>query len=255
MERIRKWLNEKGTYQAGVDLLLDIHPDHHLAELFTGERETSFKAKKLKQLLQDLLHTSPKGKSKPDLARVSGPSHQVKQLQEQVDDLNDQLEDLQGQVDDAQDSKTGKQPGRWSHPDDQDAVERSLHQGWHPLYLERSNLQARIYDVAQLGKKDPKQKDAAAAMAFRILELDRKIKSYYDQRDQYFTTGSLPDEPPAEQYAQDPVIAARKLQNHERYARTFKKQLEKDPADDNARKLLNKHQKAIEHYKTFLKIQ
>src|SRR5437763_1793794 len=67
--------------------------------------------------------------------------------------------------------KSQKTPGRWSHPDDQDPVEKSLFTSWHPLFLERANLQSRILDVARQGQKDPEKKVEAGQMAHRILHL------------------------------------------------------------------------------------
>lgn len=238
---IKAWLNEKGTYLAGVDLFLKCCPGHQLAELFTAEGESLFKMKKLQQELQNLVAQDPGPvqnitPSKPAISPAEKiPTLPPAQIGQQV---VDQLQ---------------KQPGRWSDPAHMDAAEKDLHATWHPLFLEMNNLQARIYDVAKAGTTDGEQQKAAGIMAHRILNLAQQCKAIYKTRDAYFSTGQLPA--PAVALAVDPQIAFLKLKNAERYVREFTAKLKAKPNDKKATEKLAHWQNIVSEYKTQLNIK
>lgn len=239
MDDITKWLNERGTYHQGVALLLKHQPGHRLADLFTQEQQSDFKAKKLHQALLQLATQQPAAAIVPAAppAATAGP-------------------DPAAPGSTATEHTPARIPGQWSHPDARDAVENRLHGQWHPLFLERANLQSRIYEVAKAGTTNRKKRDEACRMAHRILDLERSIKRIYQQRDQYLVTGQEPAaDPDAVQYAQDPILAAKDLENRRKYVRTFRTKLKSNPDDTKAQQLLQQHLAAVEHYERFFKIR
>lgn len=249
METIRTWLNDGGTYQAGVDLLLQHTQDPGLHELFTQEMETDFKRKLLRQELLQVLKSNAQPAKPPNTgpAKVSEAATAAQVPATGGPGL-------------ASEKLSKKSPGRWSHPSQMDQIEKDLHDTWHPLFLEMCHLQNTIYDVAKAGTKpstthphclqDPAKKKEAQKMAFRILDLARQCKQLYIQRDQYLYTGAVPVDD-SEQYAVDPAIAWKEMQNAERYVRQMKRNLAKNPDDENSKRLLAKHQAAVDHYKKF----
>jgi regulator of replication initiation timing len=286
MERIRQWLNDGGTYQDGVDLLLQFSQDPDMVELFTLEMETDFKKKLLRQELLQVLKSQSEDPEPPNAGQatvladqnelpaaaglaapvaseiVTELSQQLEQTmdelteaKDQIDDLELQNEQLQDENHDLQKKVTTKSPGRWSHPSKMDQVEKELHDAWHPLFLEKCHLQNIIYDLANEGKTNREKCIQAGQMAHRILDLSKQCRSFYKKRDTYFTTGQAPMvDAAAEQYAVDPVVALKKLANAERYVRQMKNNLEKNPDDENSKRLLAKWQAAVDHYKEFLKL-
>ena len=238
METIRTWLNDGGTYQDGVQLLLQHSQDPGLHELFTQEMETEFKRKLLRQELLQLL----KNNSQP-VDHSNAGQMQVSKV------LNVQPVAGTGGPGLASENLSKKSPGRWSHPSKMDEIEKALHDTWEPLFLEMCHLQTSIYDVAKLGIKQPAKKDEAAKMAFRILDLAKQCKQLYKQRDDYFVTNQAPVAAP--QYAIDPVVAWKEFKNAERYCRQMNANLKKNPDDENSKQLLAKHQAAVDHYKRF----
>jgi hypothetical protein len=247
MEEIKNWLNSGGTYSEGVAIFCRHSTDKKLIQLFTTEMVTEFKKQKLKTAMKDLFRSLPA--ARVDQKPVQQPVSAEKQ--------GKMISPGAGQpVASPKVTKMSqKTPGRWSHPDDQDTVEKSLFDIWQPLFLEKTNLQSRILDIAKQGTKDPAKKDEAGQMAHRILNLARQIRKIYTQRDEYFATGSVPvdEKPSARQYAIDPVIAHKEWKNAERYVRTMKNKLKKNPADQSAIELLAYHQAAVDHYKEFFK--
>lgn len=91
-------------------------------------------------------------------------------------------------------------------------------------------------------------------MALQILDLDDQCDALYQKRDHYQEHKRLPEEKQPMEISQDPMLWPKMLTNHQRYAREFKKKLEKDAANTSAASHLQKHEWAVGEYKKLLKM-
>lgn len=260
---IKDWLNNGGTYAEGVELLLQATTDQSLHELF-AEAESDFKRKLLKEELKALVMASPALINQPVIDQVINQENVIQDLQDENDTKDETIQELQ-EVIDMKDNQIQqleqtkpvhiKTPGRWSHPDHRDETEKSLHDEWHPLFLEMQHHRNTIYEVAKAGAVYPEKKTEACHKAQAIIKLSKQCREIYKKRDHYFKHGVLPYEaPPLEQYAVDPIAAVKDLENRKRYVRTMKANLAKNPDDQNSQQLLARHRAAVDHYKKLLNI-
>lgn len=295
MQEILEWLDSKRSYDEGVKLYLKYGKDPLLHKLFQ-EEYSEFKLKKLHTVLEQLAGpavdtVSPKiSTSKPGLiispAEVIVPAANIQEIKNQVteiieekeaelrwqiDDLEDEQYNLRKQVDTINNDQEKLQedvkklqvaqkgaPRGW--PPSMDETLRGLHDQWHPLFVEKKSLQARIYDLALLGQKDPLKKKEAGAMAHRILDLRDACREIYKRRDHYLVNGEVLQEPKLLDIPDDPKKWPITLQNYERYARQYRNKLAKIAVTEanqtrieNFKKQLAKYEWGVNELKNLLK--
>jgi hypothetical protein len=123
-------------------------------------------------------------------------------------------------------------------PKDMDDELRSLYDEWLPKFIYKKNLQARIYDVALLGKKDEAEKRKAGEMAHKILDLRNECRAIYQKRDYYLEHKKMPEEKKLCDIPEDPKKWPLELQNAQRYVRDKKLKLKKlEPTEANKKKI------------------
>lgn len=225
MEDVLHWLNNSRNYQAGVELYLKYGRDKLLKTLFTAEAESEFKrtrlVKALKELYNNFQHpTSPKAAIQRQLEKQD-PTENFKY---------------------------------WPPIPIADPVLAALYESWRPIYAEMMNLQARIYEVAQLGNSDPAKAMEASEMVHRILDLDDACDEIYAKRDHYYQHGTLPANVQNHEPVGDPVKMAVELNNSLRYIREYKAKLKKDPANVKAAEKLLKHENRVKELRIALKM-
>lgn len=272
MDEIRRWLDSKRPYDAGVKLYMQYGQDPlHL--LLFQEEYTEFKRVRLIELLEGLCLASPEPPTEPVLA--GGISEVVmvniedveefKQLQNDHEDLLEEKEELEIQVETLEEEKQGLQdenqklkserknaPRGW--PAAMDETIKALHDQWHPLFVEKKNIQARIYDIALAGQSDPEKKKEAGAMAHKILDLRDQCKRIYAQRDHYIKYHKLPEEKKPIGIPDDPMKWPVTLQNFQRYVRDYKNKLLKQPHNEAFQKQLEKYQWGVAELKKIMKL-
>jgi hypothetical protein len=228
MDDIRKWFNTRKNYQEGVKLYLKYGKDPILTRLFTEEAQSSFKETKLASSLNDILLSS-KSPVKPD-AKQSPLANKPKLQQSDKIARN-----------------------KW--PEQCDEILSTLKHRWRELYGEMINLQARLGDLARGGATDPNKREEAGRMALRILDLDESCDEIYEKKEYYQEHGKLPIETSPIEISLDPALWYKRLQNHQRYCRQFRKDLEKEPGNIDKAELLKKHEWAVNQYKKLLKME
>lgn len=219
MQIIADWLNGRREYTAGVKLYLMYGEDRKLKRLFSEEGLSDYKKKRLEAELRGLMEGSKKEKKEETkvVARVGG-----EKLIE----------------------------SKWNK--ERDEIENSLYLQWKEKFVEMMDLCSRIGDVAREGLKNATKKQEAARMAFRILDLDEECDEYYRKRDFYKENKKLPDERKRGELCMDPRQIPKKLLNHERYVRDYKRKLKENAADEAAAEQLKKHEWFVEEYKKIL---
>jgi hypothetical protein len=239
MDDVKKWLNGPASYDEGVKLLLKYCQDQNLRMLFTIQQESHYKRTRLRAFLTDLAlkKTSPPKENRPKSSTGTIPTKQGTKWH---------LSSPHAPV-----AQNG-----WNDPSKMDDVERSLHERWKPLFSEYNHLRSAIWEIALAGEKDPVQKAAAGRMAHRIVDLADAIDDLYFQRDHFRHHGHLPSNihPSPGETAVDPAIAYRKLKNAERYCRTFRGKLDKNPKDTASAAKLVKWTLVVDKYNKLLKI-
>lgn len=191
MEVIRQWLNGAKDYDAGVALYMQHGDDKDMKALFR-EYRTSFKEKKLVELLKGLLST-------------------VKQVKV---------------VTSAKETKLQTETHGW--PAKMKPELAALKEVWKPLYKEMMNLCARLYDVALLGKADKNKEMEAGQMAQRILNLRDEIKDIYSDRDHFIQHGHFPGKEQAFTPVVDPLKLAERRLAVRRYLTRLNNELKKE---------------------------
>jgi hypothetical protein len=241
MDDIRIWFNGARKYEDGVQLYLKYGKDPLLIKLFTQESYSDFKLKKLTSALDDILSTNCK---KPvTLANFQRVVTETPgQIKTEVAANLDKLE--------AEHKLPEK---KW--PDVRDPILEALYLKWKPVFAEMMNLVARVGDIARAGKTDPNKKEEAGRMALRILDLCDECDTYYFNRDHYIEKKALPVEKKPIDISLDPLLWPKLLQNHSRYVRQFKRDLEKDPSNIQKAEYLKKHEWAVSEYKKLLKMK
>jgi hypothetical protein len=175
MQVVKDWLNGSRDYDEGVALYMQYGDDKDMKALFR-EYRTSFKEKKLVELLKGLL-----GKEKQ--VKVATATKEVKLQVE-----------------------THGWPAKMK------PELAALKEVWQPLYKELMNLCARLLDVARLGRQDKNKEMEAGQMALRILKLREDIKEIYCDRDHYLQHGCFPGkEQPFTPVVDDLKLAERRL--------------------------------------------
>ena len=284
MQEILEWLDSKRSYDAGVRLYQKYGKDPLLHRLFQ-EDYSEFKLKRLHQALEQLASGLPTKKTivakVPDPPKPAGgiseviyvPASEINDIKKQVNYLAEEKEDLQYQVGDLEDTQYDLQkqvaaidadqdklkedvaklkiaqksaPRGW--PVDMDETVRSLHDQWHPLFVEKKSLQARIYDVALTGQKDPAKKKEAGAIAHRILDLRDACRNIYKRRDYYLVHGKVLEEPKLIDIPEDPKKWPLTLQNYQRYLRDYNNKLKKLSQTEANKSKLEDIQKQIAKY-------
>lgn len=227
MDDIRAWFNSGKKYEDGIKLYLKHGNDAKLIRLFTAEGYSAFKMQTLTSALDAILSATKPKKTIADVA--------VKQINRKAEEQITQQPSIEK---------------HWSK--ERDAVEQSLWLQWKPLFAEMMNLMARLGEVAIAGKKDPEKEQEAGRMALRILDLDDECDMLYNKRDFYLSNNKLPCEEPKHELCLDSKLWGKKLENHTKYARTFRARLKKDPSDTEAAELLQKHEWYVAEYKKLL---
>jgi len=193
MQQIKDWLNSSRPYDAGVALYMRYGDDKQMKELFT-EHRTPFKEKKLVELLKSLLNKSAAVKQKEEV----------------------KTENLK-----VNSSATHGWPAKMSKE------LAALKAVWLPLFKQRENLCARLYDVALLGKTDKNKEMEAGQMAHRILALQDEINGIYQDREYYIKHNCFPGkEQLFKPVVSDVKIAERRL-TVRRYLTRLKNELSK----------------------------
>lgn len=155
MDVIRNWLNGPRDYGAGVDLYNQYGDDPDMKLLFR-EFRTSFKEKKLVELLKGLMATDGASKKKTEAKE--------KQLVQET----------------------------FGWPEKMTTGMKALKDRWKPMYDEFRNLTSRLYDVAKQGQKDKNKELEAGQMAHRILNLRDQIQDIYYERDYFLKNKVFP---------------------------------------------------------------
>jgi hypothetical protein len=223
MEDIRQWLNGKRDYKTGVEIFLQHCTDGLLRRLFTQEGFSDYKYKKLVSELEGMVLKKPKpAEVKAVAVTETAPVKKKEPL--------------------------------WSEK--RDEVEQSLYLRWKQTYSEMINLQARVGDLSKEAtkNKDKAKMDEAGRMALRILDLDDECDGIFWQRDFYKKNSRLPEDDAPVEIALDANLWYKKLHNHQRYARKFRKIITKDPTNTTAAALLQKHEWGVSEYKKLLKM-
>jgi hypothetical protein len=247
MENIRKWLNGPRNYSEGVKLLLEHSQDEKLKKLFSTEGPTDFKKKKLHETLQQILSNTNRNGIKNFIQRQKPLEPELQKV------LNTTSTRLISQTPTRLDISAPLQnPNKW--PAQMDEVTKALFEKWKPIYAEKCNLEARIYEVAKAGLKNKSKEMEAGKMAHRILDLDDQCEQIYEQRNHYLKTGELPFHSKPSKLVVDPVKMATELKNAERYLREYKGRLKKNPADEKAAVKLKQYEEKIAYYKKELKL-
>jgi hypothetical protein len=198
--------------------------------LFNEEKQSQFKETKLASALNDLLLSGMSSAGLLPGAKISGGMVKKPEVKPE---------------------KIAK--NKW--PDQCDEILSSLKHRWRELYGEMTNLQARVGDLARAGVTDPNKKQEAGRMALRILDLDEACDEIYSKKDYYIEHGKLPLEAPPIEISLDPALWYKKLHNHQRYCRQFRKDLENYPGNTDKVDLLKKHEWAVSQYKKLLKME
>lgn len=221
MDDIRNWLNSKRDYNEGVQLFLKYNDDELLTRLFTQEGYSEYKFKRLVSSLEGMISRKPADK----------PPKRQEPVAEQTKPIN-----------------------KWNKK--RDEVEESLFLQWRQKYNDMIRLQALVGDLSKIAtrNKDKSKMDEAGRMALKILELDDDCDGIFWRRDFYKENRRLPEDDTPIKIAVDPSLWYKKLHNHQRYVRQFKKRLEKDLGDVDAAALLKKHEWAASEYKKLLKM-
>jgi hypothetical protein len=227
MEVIRHWLNGSRDYATGVRLYDQHGSNKLLKRLFSEEAPNETKKQRLVKELEAML----KGQVKEVL--------QVTQLEQRI----------------IQTTKQEAKPARTRWSEKMDEVEKSIFETWKPLYSEMLHLQTTIDALARAGVKDPDQEKQAGVMALRIIELDKLCDNLYEERDYYLQHGKRKESTGPVEISLLPEQWHKKLANHQRYIRDYRKQLEKDPTNTNAAAQIQKHEWAVAEYKKLLKIE
>lgn len=216
------WLNNP-DYKTGVKLFLQHSRNKRLNDLFRMEDETPYKRERLKKEIQQLID------KKPEPVTVEQPAVTYNS------------------------STAG-----WPPKPITDVVLAALYEQWKPLYDEMLNLQARMYDVAELAEHgDDMKRLQSCQMAHRICDLDDECDTIYAKRDYYLQHNKLPAAAGKKEIIGDPVKWALELQNQLRYERRYKGLLDKYPGhrlSDKRAQALKKCREEIAHYRTLLKI-
>ncbi len=230
MDDIRNWFNSKKNYSEGVVLYLKYGSDPMLIRLFQEEKQTIFKANKLASALEDILKGCVK-QAKQIINVDSKPSDKV--IKPDVSPKS---------------FKSG-----W--PEECDEILQTLRTRWREKYSEMTQLQVKVGDLAREGRTDPNKKEEAGRMALKILDLDEECDAIYHDRDFYIEHKKLPVETPPIEISLDPALWYKKLHNHQRYLRQFRKDLLKEPGNTDKAELLQKHEYAVKEYKKLLKME
>jgi hypothetical protein len=228
MDDIRNWFNTRKKYPEGVKLYLKYGRDPILIRLFTEEKQSDFKENKLASALNQILSSN----TTPAVTSLKQPPAAEKPIQTQTEKIA---------------------RNRW--PEKCDEILSSLKHRWRELYGEMTNLQARLGEVARAGATDPNKRQEAGRMALRILDLDGDCDDIYSKKDYYIEHGKLPIEISPIEISLDPALWYKRLQNHQRYSRQFRQDLEKDPGNIDKAELLKKHEWAVNQYKKLLKME
>ena len=191
MQPIKDWLNGKRDYAAGVALYMQYGDDPAMKSLFK-EYRTSFKEKKLVELLKGLLIT-------------------VGAVKEAVVEKSEKI-------------KT--ETHGW--PEKMTRELQALKDTWQPLYKEMMNLTARLYDVALLGKQDKNKEIEAGQMSHRILDLRDQIREIYSDRDHYIKHGCFPGKEQLFVPVVDPLKLAERRLTVRRYLTRLNRELSKN---------------------------
>lgn len=183
MEAIKDWLNGNRHYATGVALYLQYGKDVKLRNLFNEPIKTAFKEKKLVEVLLQLYSGTVKAVAvKQTTTEKYLTTHKT------------------------------WQPGT-------DAILNALREQWRPLYGLRSNLKARIHDVALAGNTDTVKRQEAAQMAAEIISISKQINKIYAKKSYYEQHGKLPLEPVETDGIGDAATAYLLKKNAERYLR------------------------------------
>lgn len=218
MNEIVTWLSGIRDYETGAKLYQRFGTSDLLKRVFKGEW-THFKEQKLQEAMQSMI-------------TVEKPCDEIKKH------INQHSPEK-----------------AWPH--EKDSMLQALWEKWKPVYSELMNLQARIYEVALLGKenKDGYRKAEARDMALRILQLDGLVESIYQQRDYYIKHGKAADDKEMDDFPTDAVEVLKLYKNAVRYVQEFKNKIRKDPANVKAAAKLSLHEKTVTRCKEFLKIK
>ncbi len=259
MDAVNNWLVSGGGYSAGVALYLAHGKDALLKKLFK-EEWSAFKEQKLRVAMLALTGVLPPVADTADVVDVP-----LKALKEELSELQYQLDEVASEKDELEESNweleeynaelqsevkklknvAKNAPKGW--PADMDATIKALHDEWMPLFMEKKNLQSRIYDVAKAGEKTE-----AGAMAHRILDLRDECRHIYKKRDHYLVHKKLPEEPKLIELPVDKNKWPITLQNYQRYVREYKKKLAAAPGDANFLKQLEKYQWGVAELKKLM---
>lgn len=280
---IKAWLDSNRSYDAGIKLYFKYGNDPLLTLLFK-ETYSDFKLQKLHQVLGDMINPPAPAEKKTiipaapntavmsnedkrliaDLAKgvdiLFGKKHDI---ESSIDDLQDDHYTLEFQVDNLADDQSKLQkevnklknspkfiPRGW--PKELDETLQSLYNDWLPKFNEKKNLQARIYDIALAGQKDPWQKTQAGVMAHRILDLRDEIRKIYKNRDYYLDHEKLLEEKKPIDIPEDRNKWPLTLQNWQRYVREYKSKLKKKPDNEDFKKQLAKYEWGVTELKKLL---
>lgn len=284
MQEIIEWLNGNRSYDAGAKLYIQYGADALLKQLFK-ENYTDFKQKKLLQVLQQMVDKKEAYKSQPEKKIISQATkpllvHDVieirnddsvntesqKVIARRIDDLEDRIEDVEFDKSDKEEEftklsksvekisdeverlKKSGTPVSRGWPPVMDETLQQLYDEWLPQFVEKKNLQARIYDVALAGEKDPVKKKEAGAMANKILTLRDACRKIYEKRDFYLKNKKLPKEENICDIPDNPLKWPLALQNYQRYLRDYKSKVAKIPATRENEKKVYNLQKQIKKY-------
>ena len=269
MKAVHEWLLGLQAYDEGAKLYQQHGTDPLLKKLFK-EGYTAYKAGRLKEALAKLLpgdevtvyHADGNFTVKPIMVPAEEEAMKIKveSLAEDNRDLSCCIDDVQGDVellrndheDLAEKVKTLEMAPRfrtkgWPHP--MDATVQELHDQWQPLFLEKQNIKARIYDVAKAGTTDPVKKKEAGAMAHRIFYLRDACLVIYNKRDYYLLHKKLPEEAKPMELSTNALQWPTDIKNYERYIREYKVKLRKDPNHKTAPAQIAKYEWAIAELK------
>jgi hypothetical protein len=226
MDDIREWFNGKRDYTSGVELYLAHGDDDLLIRLFS-EGFSEFKMKKLVAALEEILSPT----ALPKKAEIYPPPAEDQPNENKIAE------------------------NRWSKK--RDEVEEALYHEWDKIYSEMMNLVARVGEMSReaTNRKDKLKIDEAGRMALRILNLDDQCDAIYFKRDFYRENKRLPEDDKPITISLDPNLWPKRLQNHQRYAREFRKQLDKNTSNAAAAAFLKKHEWAVSEYKKLLKME
>jgi hypothetical protein len=219
MKDVKDWLASSHSYQKGVSLYLKYGGDARYIRLFKEPIITDFKQSALLKQLK-ILYT--------EMQSSAGSNNISSQAAQPVNADKDYS------------------PTSWVE-NTTDEYLMNLREQWRPLYGKRSNLQARIHDVASIGNTDAVKRQEAASMAAEIIRLSKQIKRIYDAKNEYIKMGaSAPTYEDIEPIGSPEAIVI-KWNNIKRYLRELRRKINSPDVS------LAKHEKWILAFEQYSK--